>query len=155
MVASPGPCRPTPSGPAVRSPFSAGSLRRALVAAVLCLGLLLTGVAPAMAAALTGNYVEDTVSVARSLQSTISLAPDDPSRSAAEVEARALMNGYVARYRPRRAVNGLGSFTTMQTALNSLAGHYAGYPNRPLPEALRTRLEKELRQAESAVVRGS
>jgi photosystem II Psb27 protein len=43
----------------------------------------------------------------------------------------------------------------MQTALNSLAGHYANYANRPLPDALRDRLEKELRRAETGVVRGS
>jgi photosystem II Psb27 protein len=61
----------------------------------------------------------------------------------------------MARYRPRRDVNGLASFTTMQTALNSLAGHYANYANRPLPDALRDRLEKELRRAETGVVRGS
>ena len=60
----------------------------------------------------------------------------------------------MARYRPRRDVNGLGSFTTMQTALNSLAGHYTNYANRPLPDALRSRLEKELKRAETSVVRG-
>ena len=41
----------------------------------------------------------------------------------------------MSRYRPQPRVNGLNSFTTMQTALNSLAGHYASYANRPLPEA--------------------
>ena len=43
----------------------------------------------------------------------------------------------------------------MQTALNSLAGHYASYANRPLPEALHDRLAKELTKAERSVVRGS
>jgi photosystem II Psb27 protein len=43
----------------------------------------------------------------------------------------------------------------MQTALNSLAGHYANYPNRPVPEALRERLTKELQKAERGVVRGA
>jgi photosystem II Psb27 protein len=43
----------------------------------------------------------------------------------------------------------------MQTALNSLAGHYANYANRPLPEALHDRLAKELNKAEKAVVRGT
>jgi photosystem II Psb27 protein len=49
----------------------------------------------------------------------------------------------------------LASFTTMQTALNSLAGHYTNYPNRPVPEALRDRLTKELKKAEANVVRGA
>jgi photosystem II Psb27 protein len=65
------------------------------------------------------------------------------------------MSDYMARYRPRSAVNGLSSFTTMQTALNSLAGHYANYPNRPLGEALQSRLTKELKKAETSVVRGA
>jgi photosystem II Psb27 protein len=66
-----------------------------------------------------------------------------------------LINDYTARYRPRRDVNGLGSFTTMQTAINSLAGHYTNYANRPLPDALRSRLEKELQRAATTVVRGA
>ena len=43
----------------------------------------------------------------------------------------------------------------MQTALNSLAGHYTNYPNRPVPEALRNRINKELKKAERNVVRGA
>jgi photosystem II Psb27 protein len=43
----------------------------------------------------------------------------------------------------------------MQTALNSLAGHYASYANRPIPEALHDRLAKELSKAEKSVIRGS
>ena len=71
-----------------------------------------------------------------------------------ETDARALISDYMALYRPKAKVNGLPSFTTMQTAVNSLAGHYTNYANRPLPEALRTRLEKELKKAESSAVRG-
>jgi photosystem II Psb27 protein len=93
--------------------------------------------------------------VADALLATIALNADDPRRSEAETEARSLINDYVSRYRPRGKVNGLSSFTTMQTALNSLAGHYANYPNRPLPEALRDRLTKELQKAERSVVRGA
>jgi photosystem II Psb27 protein len=122
----------------------------------LCLaGVLLLSACSASATGLSGNYVDDTVAVADTLLGTISLRADDPERPAAEQQARALMTDYVARYRPRQAVNGLSSFTTMQTALNSLAGHYANYPNRPLPEALQARLRKELKSAESTVVRGS
>jgi photosystem II Psb27 protein len=44
---------------------------------------------------------------------------------------------------------------TMQTALNGLAGHYSSYPNRPLPEKLKKRLDKEFRQVELAISRGS
>jgi photosystem II Psb27 protein len=119
----------------------------------LWLGLSLS--ACSSSSLLSGNYVNDTVKVAQVLESAIALAADDPGRSEAETQVRALINDYTARYRPRDGVNGLASFTTMQTALNSLAGHYANYPNRPLPEALRSRIDKELRQAEAGVVRGT
>ncbi len=119
----------------------------------LWLGLSLS--ACSSSSLLSGNYVDDTVKVAQVLEGTIALAADDPGRSEAESQARALINDYTARYRPRAGVNGLASFTTMQTALNSLAGHYANYPNRPLPEALRSRIDKELHQAEAGVARGA
>lgn len=125
-------------------------------ALALCLVLSLSlSACSAGGGRLSGNYVDDTVAVARSLLTTIAIAPEDAGRSDAEREARALINDYMARYRPRRDVNGLGSFTTMQTALNSLAGHYANYANRPLPESLRSRLEKELSKAETTAARGA
>ena len=127
---------------------------RLAVALVLCLSLALTACSSANTG-LSGNYIEDTVAVADSLLSTIALGADDPARAEAEIEARSLSNGYVARYRPRSAINGLGSFTTMQTAVNSLAGHYTNYPNRPLPDALKERLTKELKKAEVNVTRGA
>jgi photosystem II Psb27 protein len=127
---------------------------RLAIALVLCLSLALTACSSANTG-LSGNYVEDTVAVADSLLSTIALGADDPARGEAEIEARSLSNGYVARYRPRSSVNGLGSFTTMQTAINSLAGHYTNYPNRPLPEALKDRIAKELKKAETNATRGA
>ena len=82
--------------------------------------------------------MEDTVSVSRTLRDVIDLPQDAENHAEAEAEARSLINDYMSRYRPQPRVNGLSSFTTMQTALNSLAGHYASYANRPLPEALTT-----------------
>ncbi|QVV68163.1 photosystem II protein Psb27 [Synechococcus sp. LA31] len=129
-------------------------LKAAVLAVCLCLSLMLTACSGS-GGPLTGNYVEDTVAVADTLLATMALPSDDPGRSEAETEARSLINDYTARYRPRPQVNGLASFTTMQTALNSLAGHYANYPNRPLPDALRERVSKELKKAETGVVRGA
>ena len=128
-------------------------LKAAVMAVCLCLCLMLT--ACSGGGPLTGNYVEDTVAVADTLMATIALPADDPGRSEAETSARALINDYMARYRPQPKVNGLASFTTMQTALNSLAGHYANYHNRPVPDALRDRVSKELKKAETGVVRGA
>ena len=128
-------------------------LKAAVLAVCLCLCLMLT--ACSGGGPLSGNYVEDTVAVADTLLATIALPAEDPGRSEAETSARALINDYMARYRPQPKVNGLASFTTMQTALNSLAGHYAGYTNRPVPDALRDRVAKELKKAETGVVRGA
>jgi photosystem II Psb27 protein len=125
------------------------------LAACLGLCLMLTACSGAGASTLTGDYVEDTVAVVHTLQSTIALGQDDADRAEAETAATELINDYMSRYRPRPQVNGLSSFTTMQTALNSLAGHYKTYANRPLPEALRSRVDKELGKAEKAAVRGS
>jgi photosystem II Psb27 protein len=135
--------------------FSQGLRRwgRALGALALCGCLLIGGCSSA--SGLSGNYEQDTVAVADVLIATISLPADDPGRGEAETQARGLINDYMARYRPRRDVNGLSSFTTMQTALNSLAGHYANYPNRPVPQSLADRVTKELKKAESGVVRGA
>jgi len=131
-------------------PFS-----RVAIALVLGLSLLLTACSGDADARLTGDYVEDTVAVSRTLRDVIDLPQDAENHAEAEAEARALINDYMSRYRPQPRVNGLSSFTTMQTALNSLAGHYASYANRPLPEALHDRLAKELTKAEKSVVRGS
>ena len=125
------------------------------LAACLGLCLMLTACSGAGASTLTGDYVEDTVAVVHTLQSTIAMGQDDEGRAEVETAATDLINDYMSRYRPRPQVNGLSSFTTMQTALNSLAGHYKTYANRPLPDTLRARVDKELGKAEKAAVRGS
>ena len=130
-------------------------LSRAAIAMGLGLCLLLSACSGDAEARLTGNYVEDTVAVSRSLRDVIDQPQDAEGHAQAEQEARSLINDYMSRYRPKPQVNGLTSFTTMQTALNSLAGHYASYANRPIPEALHDRLEKELTKAERSAVRGS
>ena len=124
----------------------------ALLGLCLCLTLSACGMSNG---SLSGNYAEDTLKIADSLIEMINLDQDDPSRAELEASSRGLINDYVALYRSRRDVNGLASFTTMQTALNSLAGHYASYANRPLPDGLRSRLEKELNKAELAIKRGA
>ena len=131
------------------------SLSRAAIACGLGLCLLLTSCSGDAEARLSGDYVEDTVAVSRTLREVIDLPQEAANRGEAESEARALINDYMSRYRPQPRVNGLSSFTTMQTALNSLAGHYASYANRPLPEALHDRIAKELGKAEKSAVRGS
>ena len=51
-------------------------------------------------------------------------------------------------------VNKTQSFTTMQTALNAMAGHYKNFASRPLPDKLKE-LTKEFSLAEKMVLRES
>ena len=126
------------------------------VTLALCLGLaLLVTACGNESSTLTGDYVQDTVAVAHTIHDTLALPQDAANRQEAEGEARDLITEYVSRYRARPKVNGLSSFTTMQTALNSLAGHYNNYTNRPVPDALKARIDKELGKAEKAAVRGT
>jgi len=122
-----------------------------LFALALAVAIGLIGCSPATS--LTGNYREDTLAVINSLTTAIELPDADANKVSAQAEARKTINEFVSRYRRNESVEGLSSFTTMRTALNSLAGHYSSYPNRPLPDKLKTRLELEFRQVESSLRR--
>lgn len=124
---------------------------------ILVVVIGLVGFAPSAAAAvaLSGDYRQDTAAVVSSLRESIQLPDDSPDRSTSQTEARQLINDFTARYRRDGSVAKLSSYTTMRTALNSLAGHYSSYPNRPVPQKLRDRLEQEFKQIELSLNRGS
>lgn len=119
---------------------------------VLVIGLMGCTSAPA---GMTGNYREDTLALVNSLRTAIELPDGSPNKAIAQTEARQRINDFASRYRRDNSVTKLSSFTTMRTALNSLAGHYSSYPNRPVPEKLRKRLEQEFAQVEAALRRES
>ena len=102
---------------------------------------------------LVGNYRQDTLTVLNSMKAVIELATDAPDRASVQSVARQNINDFASRYRQDPALTKLSSFTSMRTALNSLAAHYAAYPNRPLPEKLRTSLEQKFKQIEAALKR--
>jgi photosystem II Psb27 protein len=104
---------------------------------------------------LSGDYRQDTLSVLNTLRHTLELPDDSPEKSAAQAQARQQINTFAARYQRDNSVAVLGSFTTMRTALNSLAGHYSSYPNRPVPKKLKDRLEMEFKQVEMSLQRGA
>ncbi|MFM7614482.1 MAG: photosystem II protein Psb27, partial [Synechococcales cyanobacterium] len=82
--------------------------------------------------------------------------PDDsPDKSAAQTSARLLINEFASLYRRDDSLTKLVSYTTMRTALNGLAGHYSSYPNRPVPQKLKDRLEQEFKIVEAAINRGA
>jgi len=104
---------------------------------------------------LSGNYRDDTLNLISSLRTAIELPEDAPQKAEAQSEARDLINAFASRYRRDPAVSGLASFTTMQTALNGLASHYTSYPNRPVPQKLKDRLDREFKQIELSLKRES
>jgi photosystem II Psb27 protein len=103
---------------------------------------------------LTGSYTEDTLAVVQQLTTAIELPEDAVKKKEAQALARQQINEYISRYRRESSYGGLKSFTTMQTALNSLAGYYTSYGNRPLPDKLKERLLSEFKQVEIALKRG-
>lgn len=90
-----------------------------------------------------------------SLRTAINLPDDSPEKSATQADARRMINDFASRYQRDSSLTKLSSFTTMRTALNSLAGHYSSYPNRPLPAKLKNRLDQEFSQVEAALKRGA
>lgn len=126
-----------------------------LVALVLVVVIGLMGCSSTSASGLTGDYRQDTLTLLQTLRTAIELPEDAADRVEAQAQARQAINDFASRYRRDASVSNLASFTTMRTALNSLAGHYSSYPNRPLPQKLKSRLEQEFRQVEGALKRGA
>jgi photosystem II Psb27 protein len=109
----------------------------------------------ANADSLTGQYKDDVVDVIGVLKEAIDVAPDNPEKGKIQAAARVKINDFASRYRRNGSVAKLSSFTTMRTALNSLAAHYSAYPNRPVSEKMKTRLLDEFKQVEIAMNRGN
>lgn len=91
---------------------------------------------------LSGDYSQDTLKVIETLTTAIDLPNDDANQSEIQTLARQQINDYIARYRREDKSGGLRSFTTMQTALNALAGYYTAYGSRPIPEKLKNACNK-------------
>ena len=125
-----------------------------ILAFILCINL---SAIPSYAAktSMTGDYTKDTVAVVQTLKDAVGTSKDALNSGEVRDEALALITDYISRYRNRGMVNKTQSFTTMQTALNAMAGHYKNFASRPLPDKLKERLNKELALAEKMVLRES
>ncbi|MEM6613659.1 MAG: photosystem II protein Psb27 [Cyanobacteria bacterium P01_C01_bin.72] len=132
--------------------FSQKYLSR-LLALVLVVSLSLVGCG-SNPSGLSGNYREDTIAVLDNLRTAIELPDDAPDKKEVVSLARKQISDYASRYRRNSKTAGLRSFTTMQTALNAIAGYYSSYGNRPVPEKLRKRLNDEFTQVEISLKRG-
>jgi photosystem II Psb27 protein len=122
---------------------------------VVCIGLMGCSSAPEGTLGMTGNYRQDTLSLIDGLRSALQLQEDSPEKIAAQNQARQQINDFTARYRRDNSLTKLPSYTTIRTALNSLAGHYSSYPNRPVPQKMLDRLEQEFKQVEQSIERGA
>ncbi len=140
------------------SEFFFKNLTKAIISFALSLIVVCTLFnSPSYAAttSMTGNYTEDTLSVVKTLQIAVDTPKDSPNKDEVKDEALILITDYISRYRNRGMVNKTQSFTTMQTALNAMAGHYKNFASRPLPDKLKERLTKEFSLAEKMVLRES
>ena len=140
------------------SAFHHLSTRLVRAALAICLGfcLIFFQFASEINAAqtfMTGDFTKDTIAVSSVLKETITLPKEEKGLSEQEKEAVFLISDYISRYRNRSQINTSTTFTTMQTALNALSGHYKTFANRPVPENLKERLNKELSKAEKLAVR--
>lgn len=132
--------------------FSKKYLSRLLaLVLVVVVGLMGCGSNPS---GLTGNYSQDTLAVLQNLSKAIDLSNDAPDKKEVVTLARQQISDYASRYRRNDKTAGLRSFTTMQTALNALAGYYSSYGIRPLPDKLKQRLKQEFKQVEISLNRG-
>lgn len=122
---------------------------------VVCISITGCAAAPQSTSGLTGNYRQDTLTVIDGLRTALQVPDDSPEKLPAQAQARSLISDFVSRYRRDTSLAKLPSFTTMRTALNSLAGHYSSYANRPVPQKMKDRLEQEFRQAEISLERGA
>lgn len=125
-----------------------------LLSLILVASLFLTGCSVLSSRTLlSGNYQQDTLYVIDNLSQAITLPNDDPNKADSQATAGSLISEYVSRYRRKPQLASSGSFMMMATALNGLAGHYNSYPNRPLPQKLKDRLDQEFEQAKISLKR--
>jgi photosystem II Psb27 protein len=125
---------------------------------VIALALVLViGLSGCSASATPGGlvYQQDSVTLITSLRTALEGAENSPEKAAAQSIAKQNINDFASRYRTDPSLTKRSSYTTMRTALNSLAAHYAAYPNRPVPEKLKENLTAKFKQIESALERGA
>ncbi len=126
-----------------------------LIALVLVVVIGLTGCSSETVGGLDGNYRQDSLTVLSTLRAALDAVEDTPEKSTAQALARQNINDFSSRYRTDASLTKLNSYTSMRTALNSLAAHYAAYPNRPVPDKLKETLATKFKQIEAALERGA
>ena len=124
------------------------------LALVLVVVIGLMGCSATSVSGLTGDFSQDTMEVITNIRTSFELPDNSPEKRELVELVRSQVGDYASRYRRNSKTAGLRSFTTMQTALNALAGYYSSYGIRPLPEKLQKRLEIEFGRVEFSLKRG-
>jgi photosystem II Psb27 protein len=125
------------------------------IALVLVIVIGLSACSAETPGGLVGNYQKDSLTVITSLRTALESGEDTPEKATAQSIARQNINDFASRYRTDPSLTKRTSYTTMRTALNSLAAHYAAYPNRPVPDKLKENLALKFKQVEAALERGA
>lgn len=125
-----------------------------ILALVLVVVIGLMGCSATNVSGFTGDYSQDTMEVITNIRTSFDLPDNSPKKRELIDLIRAQVSDYASRYRRDPKTKGLRSFTTMQTALNALAGYYSSYGIRPLPEKLQKRLEIQFGRVEFSLNRG-
>eukprot|EP00871_Galdieria_phlegrea_P004208 jgi/Galph1/4789/GphlegSOOS_G3476.1 len=103
----------------------------------------------------TGQYEQDVRNMVQSLRLACVLQRDSPDYDMTVKRIRKQMNDFVSFYRRKPNISGSPSFSTLYTAINTVAGHYTTFgPEFPIPEKRKKRLEQQFQDVERAVSRG-
>lgn len=110
---------------------------------------------PAEGYQLSGDYRDDAKRVLSSMRNVTELKRGTPGMKESVDATRKQMNDFVSLYRRNPKLVSALSFSTLYTAINTLAGHYASFgPNYPVPEKRRKRLEQQFNDIDRSLSRG-
>jgi photosystem II Psb27 protein len=104
---------------------------------------------------LVKDYPQDAKAMLANMATATELTRGAPGFEQTVLNTRKQMNDFVAFYRRQPKITGKPSFSTLYTATNTLAGHYASYGNKyPVPEKRRIRLQQQFKEVDRALARG-
>jgi photosystem II Psb27 protein len=100
------------------------------------------------------DYRQDAPRMLANMQIASELKRGNPDFEKIVVKTREQMIDFLAFYRARNTVTSTPSFSTLYTAINTLAGHYVSYGNKyPVPEKRRVRLQEQYKEIGRALAR--
>ena len=103
---------------------------------------------------LSKEYYKDAAQMLNHMKYATYMNRDTPNYENIAKSTKTEMTDFVSYYRRFNNVAGKPSFSTLYTAINVMAGHYASYgPKFPIPEKRRKRLQQEFTEIERNIKR--